>query len=225
MAALGTAGLDEMIADYEVARRKLPYAARDIHVYRAAARLYAQNQDWARAEPAYRRAVTAVSAIVNAWPDRSEQIWFLARHSALLDEARHCLGMLNKSEEAQRLIPVVQSAEEFQQRLADAPRLRHRRLLRAGLWILLVNIICIACQIAFVALVADQRGGFMLLVAPLLFVLYTSLTALYLLFHAAIGRFIPGLRHSGGAVILILACMPWLSLLFIPLFLLLDLAR
>jgi hypothetical protein len=217
--------LEEMIARDKAAGRKQPSATRDLLVYQQLARLYAQKEDWVRAEPAYRRAVTAINAVVNAWPDAQEQHRFLNRQSAFLDEARRCFQILNKSAEADRLVPAALTVEQIQQRLDDAPRLRHRRLLRAGLWILLINIVSITCLIVLTASLPIEKWGLNLFVALALFVMYTVSALLYLLFHATIGRLIPGLRYGGGAVILVLACLPWLSLVFIPLCWLLQLTR
>ena len=60
------------------------------------ASLHAQKEDWLRAEPAYRKAVAAITAIVNAWPDAADQSRFLQRQSAFLDKARHCFQVLNE---------------------------------------------------------------------------------------------------------------------------------
>jgi hypothetical protein len=54
---------------------------------------------------------------------------------------------------------------------------------------------------------------FLLLVMSL--ALFTSTGALYLAFDFALGRFIRLLRASGGTVILILACCPWVSALIV----------
>jgi hypothetical protein len=218
------AAVEEMISHDKVVGRKRFSATRELAVYQTLARLYAQKKDWASAEPAYRRAITAVYAIANAWPDAEERHRFLARQSAFFDEARHCFQVLNKSGEADRIIRPVVSVEEIKQQLDEAPRLRHRRLLRAGLWLLLADVLSIPCAIVLWALMPVQEWGSSLVVALSLLVLYTVCALLYLLFHAAIGRFIPGLRYSGGAVILVLASMPWLSLVFIPLFWLLQLS-
>ena len=218
--------LEEMIARDKSAVRNRSSSTRDLFVYQAVARLYAQKENWLRAEPAYRRAIMAVNAVVSAWPDPAQQSRFLERQSAFLDEARHCFQVLNKSEEADRLIQPVLSVEELQKRLDDAPRLRHRRLLRAGLLILLINILCCAGLIVVGAVLSFedrhpvQMIGFSFFVMGFSLASYTLIAVLYLLFHVAIGRLIPKLHYSGGAVILLLACMPWLSLVFIPLFLL-----
>jgi hypothetical protein len=45
--------------------------------------------------------------------------------------------------------------------------------------------------------------------------LFTCAELFYLLFHLILGRHIPALRHSSGAVILLLACSPWLTVIFI----------
>jgi hypothetical protein len=222
MASSGTASLDEQLADYAARARKHPSSARDLQVYKALASLYAQNSDWVRAETAFRSALAAINAIASAWSDPIEKSRFLERQSSFFNEARQCFGVLSKSADAERLIPVVRSAEELAQQLADVPRLRHRRLFRAGLWVLLADFFCVVSLIVVAALLAERPIRFPLFVALFLFVVGTALGVLYLLFHATIGRFIPGLRYSGGAVILILSCWPWLSLVVLPMFYLID---
>jgi hypothetical protein len=217
-----TAALEEMVARGGTLGHGRHSPPRELLLYQSLARLYAQKADWARAEPAFRRAITAIDAVAKTWPDAEEQHRFLQRQSAFLDEARHCFQALNKSEEADRLIRPVASLEEIQQRLDDAPRLRHRRLLRAGLWMLLVDVVCIPCLLVLGAFLPAKQLGLHVFVTLSLFVLYTFCTLLYLVFHAAIARFIPRLRNSGGAVILLLALLPWFSLVFIPIFSLLQ---
>jgi hypothetical protein len=57
------------------------------------------------------------------------------------------------------------------------------------------------------------------------FSLFVFVELLYLVFHFTIGRLIPGLRSSGGAVILLLSCLPWISVILSPLLYLVSLNR
>ena len=63
---------------------------------------------------------------------------------------------------------------------------------------------------------------FIVIVVPLLFIVSALLAFLCLPFYVVFGRFIPSWRHNRGALVLVLACLPWLSLIVIPLALLFD---
>ena len=224
-----TLGADEILADYEKSRRRHTSLATDLAVYKAMASLHSRQEDWLRAEPAYRKAIAAITAVMNAWPDAADRNRFLERQSAFLAEAGHCFQVLDKFAEFDRIVPRARSAEEIQQGAAAAHRLRDRRLLRAGLWLFLINIICIACEIAVVCSVRagtmpfiSRELDFILIVVPIYFVVLTLLAFLCLPVYVALRLFIPSSRHNWGTLILVLACLPWLSLLVIPLALLFD---
>jgi tetratricopeptide (TPR) repeat protein len=208
------AGAEKALGEYEATRGRRPMPSRDLLVYRGVARLRSRSEDWVGAETAYRRAFAAINEVADSWPDADEHSRFIQRQSPFLDEARQCFKALNKVEEAEKLLTPPLSAEEAKRRVDDAPMRRHRRLLRAGLLFLLFNVLCIA---GMLALDADPRtdAGRMTLAGIFVLTSSTIIAALYVVFHFAIGRFIPRLRHSGGAVILLLACMPWVTLLFV----------
>ena len=54
------------------------------------------------------------------------------------------------------------------------------------------------------------------------FTSFTIFAALFLLFQVTIGRLIPTLRRSGSAAMLMMSCLPWLSPVVVPLFVLFD---
>jgi len=134
---------------------------------------------------------------------------------SFLYEARYCFKILNKFDALERLIKPLQFPEPIQQQLADAARQRHRRLLRAGLRVMLGNGACIASMIV-VCTALDDATRVPILFIGIGFAMFSGIAFLYLIFHVTIGRFVPALRWSGGAVLLLLACFPWLYLMMLP---------
>ena len=127
-----TLGADEILAEYERSRRRHTSLATDLAVYKAMASFHSRQEDWLRAEPAYRKSIAAITAVMNAWPDAADRNRFLERQSAFLAEAGHCFQVLDKVAKFDRIVPRARSAKEIQQVAAAAHRLRDRRLLRTG---------------------------------------------------------------------------------------------
>ena len=221
LASSDVESVDANLAQYERSRHGQPSRTRDLRVYRAVARFHAQRGDWRKSEPSFRAAVAAIDDLAISWVDPSEQDRFLQAQSGFLAEASDCLHALNKGEEAKRLIEPLQLPANLARRLSLVPAERHRKLFRTAIRVMMFNFLCAAAAIGFIAAVGPRRGEPLPLFAFEL-VLFTIVAALYLLFHLTIGRMVPALRHSGGAVLLILACLPWLSLIVVPISMLLG---
>jgi hypothetical protein len=201
--------VERLLGEYETLRRKLPSATRDLKTYRAVARFHARRGDRAAAWPAYRRVLASIVEIADSWADPAESVRFLDRHRGLAEEARLCLASLGRAEEADRLVAPILAPENPMGRRAEAVRLRDRRLRGIGLRIMLVNVVVLAFA-AWAVLSLPARDAVPFFVLAMLLALFTLTGALYLAFDLTLGRLVPLLRGTGGAVILILACCPWL---------------
>jgi hypothetical protein len=217
----------KLLNDYEGTRRALRTASLDRQVYKTVARLDAQRGDWVSAEPAYRKVVSAIGEIASAWADPDDRIHFLRCNATILAEARQCLESLGKADEAVRLLDVNALLAEFQQR-AEAARQRDRRFRRTGLWIMLVNVAPVVGSFGLAQLV-EPETRIPLLILAAVFLAFTSPGILFILLHLTIGRLFSVLDRRSGAVTLLLACLPWLSVfvivLMIAIMVLLDLKR
>jgi hypothetical protein len=206
------AAVERLVAEYATVRRRLPSATSDLKVYRAVARFHAQRGDLAAAEPAYRRVLDCILEISDSWVDQAEGRRFLDRHAGLAEEARQCLQSLGKGEEAEHLVASILTPESATVRRAEAVRARDRKLRGYGLQIMIVNVAVLALSVVCVSnLPLKDAAPFFLLAFSI--VVFTVPGALYLAFDLTLGRKIRFLRGSGGAVVLILACCPWLALL------------
>jgi len=224
LASSDLGSVDENLARYDAIRRDQPSSTRDLRVYPSVAHFHAQRGDWPKAEPAFRAAVAAIDEIAAAWADPADRSRFLELQAEVLAEARDCLRVLNKGEDAERLIEPLRSTANLERKLVGAAVQRDRRLFRIALRMMLVNLVCVVVSISLIAVVGPSTSlpAFLFVFG---FVCSTTVAALYLLFHVTIGRLIPALQHGGGAINLILACVPWLSLLFIPVLILIDRMR
>ncbi len=191
-------------ARYERARAGHPSTATDLTVFAELARFAAARDDWADAAPLYRRAMEAVASLAKSWNVPGERARFLESRAALLEEAREALRMTGGDpDEAERLIPKAGPPTP-----ADLEA-RDRRLRRVGYRVLVVNAACAAGVIWLGAEVGLRAFG-VFVVVPLAFTLFTAAGVGYLAFDRTVGRFIPPLRRSGGAVILMMGGMAWL---------------
>jgi tetratricopeptide (TPR) repeat protein len=211
---------DENFARYVAICRKQPSSTRDLRVYRAVARFYAARGECSKAEPAFRAAVAAIHDLAGAWSDPADRSRFVQIQSPCLAEARECLRMLNKEEEAERLIRPLASPADLQPIAAAAAVQRDRRCLRIGVWLILANVVCMVGTIALVD-VLPPHGSLPVFMLIFGCFLSTGVAAVYLLVRVTVGRLFPALRRNGGAAILMLACLPWLMLVVIPVLLML----
>jgi hypothetical protein len=202
--------IEELLAAYEKRRPKLPSASRDFRVYKAVARLFAGREDWPRAEPAYRRVVEAIVEISNEWVDIPERARFLERNAALVEEARNCLVAQGKTEDASRLGALVSDPAELERGRREGLQKRYRRLRRLGLRIMAGNLVASLGIIFRVGWSAEPDEGLWVLILMML-AFFTFSALIYLFCHWMIGLVFPRLRSWGGAIIVILACLPWLS--------------
>ena len=211
-AASNALGAEQALVSYESMRKRQPSAWRDLQVYRALARLRVQDEDWVRAELAYRRAVAAIDELARSCPDAEDRRGFLERQSPLLDEVRRCYHQLNRAEEGERLIAPVISAEHIEQRLDEERRRRLLRLGRVGRWTLLIDVCCamgLIMSLIFVRFVPTHP----LAVGGIFFILCTFFSILLSVLCWLIGLIVPRLRSSCDLVTFILAGFPWLALL------------
>jgi hypothetical protein len=110
--------------------------------------------------------------------------------------------------------PVLAPSDTADRR-AEAVRLRDRRLRGIGLLIMLVNVVVLALAV-WIALdlrtrgVEARHGVVPIVLLALSLASFTLTGALYLAFDLTLGRAVPFRRGSAGAVILVMACCPWL---------------
>jgi predicted negative regulator of RcsB-dependent stress response len=220
----------ESFAQYQTARREQPSASRDLRVYRAVAQFFTQRGDSRNAAPSFQAAAVAIDEIAAAWNDPADRAEFLHRQSGFLTEAGNCLRAINKPQDAERLVEPLLSFEAFERKMAEVPRERNHRRFRIGLRLILADVLCSVVFIIAMGAVGVYLGPgrtppmlFLLLVFG--FAAFTIFTVAYLVFHVTIGRLIPPLRRREGAVILALACLPWMALIIAPLMSLLSLSH
>jgi tetratricopeptide (TPR) repeat protein len=227
LAVLDTIAAKETFAEYQAARREQPSASRDLRVYRAVAQFFAQRGDSRNAAPSFQAAASAIESIAAAWNEPADRAEFLNRQTGFLTEAANCLRAVNQPEDAERLVEPLLSIEAFERKMVEVPREQNRRRFRIGLWLILADFLCSLAFIIATLMVGVYLGPgrtppmvFLLMVS--LFALFTIVAVVYLFFHVTIGRLIPPLRRRGGSVILVMAWLPWVSLIAAPLMSLLS---
>lgn len=192
-----------LLAKYERARVVHPSAAVDLAVSTALARSRAGRDDPAGAAIFYRHAAEAVAALAAAWNDPAERSRFLESRAPLLEEARE--GLRRAGEAPDDVGRLIRKAEPPTPAEREA---RDRRLRRLGYPLLLVNTALVAGSIGLGMGVGVSTLG-PLVVLPFILGLFTAAGLLYLALDRAVGRLIPTLRASGGAVILMMGCLAW----------------
>jgi hypothetical protein len=206
--ATDVAAVDRIMGEYETHRQRFPSVSTDLAIARDVARFHAARGDLAAAEPVYRRVCESIGEIAGALVSKEERWRFLERQTDLTEEARQCFLSLGKADEAERLL-ILRDLEEVRK---EAARVRNRRLRSAGLRVLLLDVLVLAVDVALLGQAPTSQSPPFLLVALDVGV-FTIPAVLYLLFDITVGRLIPVLRESGGAVLLVLACCPWLCLI------------
>ena len=227
IASSDTLATEQSLARYLAARREQPSATRDLRFFRPLAEYFARQEDWQKAAPAFRAAAHAIDEIASAWADPADQAMFLARQSDFLNQAGDCLRATGKASDAERLVAPLLSLEAFGHKLAEVARQRNRRRFRAGLWLILLDVLCsmgfiLALGALGVHVGPGRRPPIVLSVMVFTFALFTIFAVVYLLFHLTIGRLIPSLRRRGGSMTLMLSCMPWLAVIPQPFMLILS---
>jgi tetratricopeptide (TPR) repeat protein len=222
LARADTGEVEAALVHYHSLRKWQPSATRDLRVYSAVANYFAGLEDWEKAAPAFQTAIAAIEETATACAQPPMVAGFLERQAEFLMKAADCFRRLNKAEAAEKFVKPLLSASGFQRRISEAPHERNRRMFRIGLRLMAVDALCavglVAAAISLVIYFGRGPNGpiFFVLVA-FEFMVFTAVAGLYLLFHATIGRLIPTLRESGGAVVLILSAIPWLALIITPL--------
>ncbi len=189
---------------YEHARRGHPSTANDLAIFTALARFAASRDDLTDAGSCYRRVAESVASLAKAWNDPTERARFLESRAALLEEARDALRLAGVDPEE-----VDRSLRKAEPPTAADLEARDRRLRRAGYRLLIINVACVAFA-GWIGSEVGLRELGPLIVAPIALGLFTAAGVVYLAFDRTVGRFIPALRRSGGAVILIMGGMAWL---------------
>jgi tetratricopeptide (TPR) repeat protein len=203
------AGTRRLLARYEAVRPVRHPAPRDLAVYKAMANLEARQGDWTAAEPAYRRAFAAISELANDLPGE-DRARFLEGQSALFEEAHRCLQALGKPDEAEQL----RASLVLPPPAGFSPE-RDRRFRRWGLRIMLASLVSVLSATVIMALTVP-RSARPLFGIVILFALLGVPGAFYYAIDLAVARLAPARTWSGGFLILILACLPWIVLILLP---------
>ena len=205
--------IERLCQEYTSLQGKVDSPTIDLAIRRSLARFHAERGDMAAAAPAFRRAVSRVEELADYWTDPDERMRFLSRHKSLADEARQCLISLGQTDEADRLLAPILTPADRAKQVGEIALIRNRRLRKAGLRVMLANILILAFAFAInLGLELEPVTGGKLLFLAMFLSLFTIVGALHLAFDLAVGRRLTGLRTSGGAVTLLLACFPWLVL-------------
>lgn len=233
--AIRDADLDSVrkyAAEYDRLAKKSPSAMRDLKLCRILARLYAQVGDSVAARLAYQRVLVAIIEAGEGWTDPAEARRFFERYQPLADEAR---AYLEASAPAHRSEVVSSSGASLGMRRDIPPKSvdvikipltpegvrewreggrvdRDQRLRSYAYRMMLLNVIVIVLGVILGAPSALSTSV-VLFFAPLLIlfplVLFTAAGIIYLVLDVSFARFSRSLRTSGGAVLLMLACLPW----------------
>ncbi len=201
-------GAEKSLARYETARAVCPSALRDYRVYRAMTRLCAENGEWVRAEDHCRRAFAAVGELAGQIADNDERSHLLETQSAFFDEARRCYQSLNRADEAELLIAILKTPEQIPPPDTSSQRKRDRRLLRAGLWLLFIDVCCSLGVIGAKAFL-DVEPSHPIKQCVALHVVGTIVVNKFVLCYLVIGLFLPGLRAHRGLAVFLIAWIPW----------------
>ncbi|QEH34983.1 hypothetical protein OJF2_35280 [Aquisphaera giovannonii] len=199
--------------------------ALDLRFYRAVARACLKRGDEAGAERAHRRALAAVKSLADLWVGPQERAHFLDVQAPLLAEIRENFEARGKVDETAALLAPLEAPHPAASVRAESASEREARLRRRGMRVLGLNVIVIFLAIVglLVTTPSPEGRGLAPIVVPVLMIaMFTGLALVYAAFHFTIGRFIPALRRSGGAVILILALAGWGGWLIAPVLFLLD---
>jgi tetratricopeptide (TPR) repeat protein len=221
LARTDTSEVEAALVHYESLRKRQPSTTRDIRVYSGVANYFTKLEDWEKAAPAFQSAIAAIEKTATACAEPAVAAGFLERQAVFLTKADDCLRRLNKAEAAEKFVKSLLSASGFQQRISEAPRERNRRLFRIGLRLMAVDALCAVGLVATAILIVicigrGPNAAVFFVIMAFEFMVFTAVAAFYLLFHATIGRLIPILRESVGAVVLILSAIPWLALIVAP---------
>ena len=196
--------LESLRADYEDVRLTRPSDTRDLRVYSALARFHARREDWAGAEPHYRRAIAALAAVAAALGDPADRVRFLGCQSALVGEVRRCLQVLGKAENEEALLRPLTIAPS-----SGGSTERDLRYRRWGIRLSLTNFVLATLALGIV-LPSIERFPLSLALVTVLFAFAALPGTLYLILDAAAGRLVPALRQGRGMLILMLSCLPWI---------------
>ncbi len=183
---------------YATARRSYPSDVRDLLAYRALARLASSSGADPRDD--YRRALEAAAALAAPFRDPHDRAAFADAQKGLIEEARQALG----AESAGLLIEATVSQRPDRGFMSEAESCR-----RWAIRILLVNVVAFV-PLILVALALRPRGlpAFLL---SLFLAFFTLVGTVWLLLDLAVVRLLPSLKHVSGAILLVLAVMPWLG--------------
>jgi hypothetical protein len=208
--------LERLISDYEYVRERCPSASRDRQVYWSLACHYARSGDGARTEAACREVAAAVSRIASEWREPAGREQFLRVQEPLAAEAREMLRRLGRDETAADFTgaPIPPDHSEADQRRRENCE-RDRRARHFGRRLMLFNtaVLSVQCCVLF-GLGADAPGWLLFDVASFAFFSLIGIVCLTqdMLLQPIYERFADRCPLGGGAVVLVLACLPWICL-------------
>ncbi len=201
------------LEQYEAGRERTS-ATRDLRVYRAVASFYAAQGDSLKAEQAYLAAAKAIRELADAWADPAERDRFLERQSEFLSEAATYVRLSNNALDGSRVIDPLLSRETVARQPDQKSVALDRRLMRIGGWIILANFACITI-LGGLGVLAEAKNQVAYRAPSLLFLIFTIPAALYLLVDRIIGPSLRSVRFSNGLVILMLAGLPWVTMILL----------
>jgi len=192
------AAVSALLARYKASHVSLRSHVRDLHVYSASARF--SHTRGINASDDYYHALKAVGSLSAEWRDSQDRDAFIDAQRTLIEEAEQVLG----SEITAKLIEGIGTprSEHALPALKDPRRWWAFRLM----WI---NLISTVTFVLFSPSI-KPRGEPVLLLASLL-MLFTFLGVIYLLFDFAVSKLLPPLKRLSGAILLVLALMPWIG--------------
>jgi hypothetical protein len=155
----GGEGVEELRAEYERGRPRVPSLTRDLCVYRALGRSYARRQDWACAEAAYREALAALRKLQAQLTDKADRECFARCQGGLLDEAGACLRQVGKPEEAEKLAAFFAAPDAHPPTPAEIRRTRSRRYHRLGWALTAVNLLVVVALTVLVRVLELRAKG------------------------------------------------------------------
>ncbi len=196
-----------LLPRFENAARQWPSDCRDFGVYGEVAALFERTGNLQEADRAHERKLLALQNLALSWADPADRARFLSLHEPALESTRAYFEARGRPGDVAWFLKVT--GERAPVVSAEQRDFKLRRLARWGFWI---NFLLMLCSFA-VAIVIDPETVRTIILIPFGFAFFIVLSVVYRLFDFTIARWIPPLKRAGGAVLLMLACAPWLMVL------------
>jgi hypothetical protein len=222
----GTAGalvpgaLEKLRQEYDQLRRRQPSPTRDLRVFRALTRYHLRRLEMKKAAAACEVALAAALQVYESIGAVADQARFQQCQADLLIEAGLVFKLVGRPDLAEKAQSLFPPPGTIQRRQRERRWQRNRRFLHRGFGMALVQLFLgLAGLLVLLQFLAAKQHLVSLrfdtawLVASIMLTLGSAIAVVTALVLGVLGRFVPSLRHKGGAAVFFLAILPWLWLL------------